>query len=150
MLVLALVAGAVAVRSRTQAEESRVAAEAKRIAASALNEERRDLALLAAVEAVQMEAGPETHGALLTLLSRAPEIVTSHRTANRFLRLAVTGDGDTVVAAENEPVVRGLDAVTGDQRWQPRLRGDRRSAASPHHPRVIRSSRSPSAPPPPG
>ena len=118
VLVLALVAGLLALRSRAEAEESRVSAEAKRLAASALNEERRDLALLAAVEAVRMEPGPETYGALLTLLSRAPQVVTSHRTPNRYLRIAATADDRMVLLSENEPTIRALDAASGDVEWE--------------------------------
>lgn len=146
VLVLALVAGLLALRSRAQAEESRVAADAKRIAASALNEERRDLALLSAVEAVRMEQGPETYGALLSLLARAPEVVTGYRTPNRFLRLAAAADGRTVLVSENEPVVRGLDAVSGDQRWQIEAPGGEQVgslSAAPHGDRVFALSFSP-------
>ena len=118
VLVLALAAGLLALRSRAEEEESRVSAEAKRLAASALNEERRDLALLAAVESVRMEPGPETYGALLTLISPGAQVVTSHRADDRYLRIAAMADHDSVVLAENEPVLRALDAGDGRERWE--------------------------------
>ncbi len=124
LLVVALVAGYLATRSRAEAEEARLAAEgarvsaeAKRLAASALNEEYLDRAVLAAVEAVQMEESAETLGALVTLLARNPAVITQVRTPHRFLRASVSPDGGTVYVGENERVVRALDAETGESRW---------------------------------
>ncbi|HEX4976535.1 MAG TPA: BTAD domain-containing putative transcriptional regulator, partial [Nocardioides sp.] len=124
VLAVALVAGFLAQRARQDAQAAAVAADAKRLAATALNEEYPDLALLSAVEAVRTERSAETYGALLTLLARAPEVVTRFRTPERFLRVAVTGDDSTVVLSENGPVMRGLDAATGEQLWQRAVPGD--------------------------
>ena len=93
-----------------EADAAAVAADAKRLAASALNVEYPDLALLTAVEATQLEQSPETYGALLTLLSRQPDVVTRFRTPERFLYNAASPDGRTVFVGENEPVLRALDA----------------------------------------
>ena len=88
LLAVALVAGLLAMRARGEAEESATRAEAsatsadaRRLAANALNEDRPSLALLQAVEATQREQSPETYGALLTLLTRSPDIVTRFRIA---------------------------------------------------------------------
>ena len=85
-LAVALVAGMLAMRARGEAEESAtraeasaVSADARRLAANALNEDQPALALLQAVEATQREQSPETYGALLTLLTRSPDIVTRFR-----------------------------------------------------------------------
>lgn len=118
LLAVALVAGAVAMQARSEAESSRVSADAKRLAATALNEEYPDLAMLSAIEAVRMEESPETYGALLTLLTRTPELVTRVRTSNRFLRNGVSVDGGTVFLSENEPRMRAVDAQTGEQLWE--------------------------------
>jgi WD40 repeat protein len=118
VLVGALVAGLLAMRATAEAEASRVSADAKRLAATALNEEYPDLAMLSAIEAVRMEESPETYGALLTLLSRTPELVTRVRTPNRFLRNGVSADGSTVFLSENEPRMRAVDAETGAQLWE--------------------------------
>ena len=124
LLALAVIAGAIAVGARNRADESArsarsaaVAADAKRLAASALSIEYPDLALLAAVEATYLEQGPETYGALLSLLSRQPDVITRYRIADRFLRNAATPDGSVVVLSDNVGVVRGLDGVTGDLLW---------------------------------
>ena len=128
LLALALIAGAVAIGARNRADESArsardaaVAADAKRLAASALSIEYPDLALLAAVEATSLEQGPETYGALLTLLSRQPDVITRYRIADRFLRNATTPDGSIVVLSDNSGVLRGLDGATGELLW---TRGD--------------------------
>ena len=70
-----------------------MSADARRLAANALNEDRPALALLQAVEATQREQSPETYGALLTLLTRSPDIVTRFRIDDRFLRIRASADG---------------------------------------------------------
>ncbi len=124
LLALSLAAGAIAFGARNRADESArsarsaaVAADAKRLAASALSIEYPDLALLAAVEATSLEQGPETYGALLTLLSRQPDVITRYRIADRFLRNAATPDGSVVVLSDNVGVLRGLDGATGELLW---------------------------------
>ncbi|KAA1418616.1 PQQ-binding-like beta-propeller repeat protein [Nocardioides humilatus] len=125
LLVLAVAAGAIALNARDRAEESAreasdaaVAADAKRLAASALSIEYPDLALLAAVEATSLEQSPETYGALLTLLSRQPEVITRYRIEDRFLRNAATPNGRVVVLSDNVGVLRGLDGSTGKLLWE--------------------------------
>ena len=76
LVVLAVVATYVVVRSRGEAEEARTVADAQRLAATALNVEYPDLALLTAIEAVRIRADPQTYGALLTLLARQPDVLT--------------------------------------------------------------------------
>lgn len=117
LLAVALLAAVLALVARERASEAATEAEAKRLAASALSIEYPDLALLAAVEATRLERSPETYGALLTLLARQPDVVTAFRTEERFLRSASTPDGTTVFVSENEPVLRALDAETGEQLW---------------------------------
>jgi WD40 repeat protein len=117
LLVVALLFGAVAVRSRTQAEEATLAADAKRLAANALNVGASDLALLTAEEAVKEEKSPETYGALLTLLGREPDVITRIRTPHRFLLLQPSADGRTVYLGENGGDLWAVDAQTGAVRW---------------------------------
>ncbi len=128
LLVVALVAGYLATRSRAEAEEARAEAEearvdadAKRLAAAALNEDSPDRALLQALEAVRMERSPETYGALVTLLAREPQVVTRYRTAERFLEMGVTVDGGTVLLGENGPALHGVATETGRRLWKRRV-----------------------------
>ena len=124
LLVLAVIAGAVAVVSRRDTAEAldrqaaaAVAAEARRLAAASLNEEDLDLALLQAVEAVRTEAGPQTHGALLTLLTRTPDLMHLRRGQTPYLRAAASPDGRLVAVAEFDPRVVGLDPASGEEVW---------------------------------
>ena len=123
-LVVALVAGLLAMRARGEAEESAtraeasaVSADARRLAANALNEDQPALALLQAVEATQREQSPETYGALLTLLTRSPDIVTRFRVAGRLPRISGSADGSLVYLAENTELLDAVDAVTGERQW---------------------------------
>jgi DNA-binding SARP family transcriptional activator/WD40 repeat protein len=117
LVVLSMVAVTVALLARSDAQRSETSADARRLAATALNEDSPDLALLTALEAVRTERGPDTYGALLTLLSRAPNVITRIRTPDRFMRVAVSPDGQTVYLEENTGVVRAVDADTAEQRW---------------------------------
>ena len=122
LLAATLVAGVLAVRARGEAEESAtraetsaVSADARRLAANALNEDQPALALLQALEATQREQSPETYGALLTLLTRSPDIVTRFRVADRLPRISASADG-------------GLGLSGGEQR-RPRRRRRRHRGA---------------------
>ena len=123
-LAVALVAGLLAMRARGEAEESAtraeasaVSADARRLAANALNEDRPALALLQAVEATQREQSPETYGALLTLLTRSPDIVTRFRITERLPRISGSADGSLVYLSENTELLDAVDAVTGERQW---------------------------------
>jgi len=125
LLVAAAVAGVVAVRARSradaaadQAQSNATSARARALAASALNEEYPDLGLLEAVEAVRVEQGPETYGALLTLLTRNSDILTRYRTFDRFLRIGSSEDGRLVYLTDNEKTLWAVDALTGELRWK--------------------------------
>jgi DNA-binding SARP family transcriptional activator/outer membrane protein assembly factor BamB len=124
LLLVAAVAGVLAVVSRQQTAQARdrqeaaaVAADARRLAAASLNEEQLDLALLQAVEAVRTEPGPETHGALLSLLARTPDLLRQRRAETPFLRADASHDGTVVAVAEYDPRVIGVDAATGEELW---------------------------------
>lgn len=144
LLLVAALAGAVALVARDradaaadEAEQAAVTADARRLAASALNVEYPDLALLTAVEATRLEQSPETYGALLTLLARQPDVVTAFRTPDRFLRNAASPDGRTVYASENEPVLHALDATTGEELWRTEVAGQVGSIAPSPDGRVV-------------
>ncbi|WP_191280902.1 nSTAND1 domain-containing NTPase [Nocardioides flavus (ex Wang et al. 2016)] len=124
LLVTAVVAGVLAALSREEAAQARdrqaaaaVAADARRLAAASLNEEQLDLALLQAVEAVRTEPGPETHGALLSLLARTPDLLHQRRAETPFLRADASHDGRVVAVAEYDPRVIGVGGDTGEELW---------------------------------
>lgn len=123
VLAGALVAGALALDARREAvaagqrrEAAAISADAKRLAAQSLNEEHLDLALLQAVEAVRTEDAPETRGALMTLISRVPTLISQTRSA-QFLRGDASPDGRTVFLSEYEPRLWAFDAESGEVRW---------------------------------
>ena len=117
LLLVATVIGALAVAAQRRAQAATASADARRLAAQAVTEQHLDVGMLSAVEAVRAEPGPETYGALLALLARSPRIVTQVHAQGRFLRAAATADGSTVYLAENGPVWRAFDAVTGAEKW---------------------------------
>jgi DNA-binding SARP family transcriptional activator/WD40 repeat protein len=124
VLVLALVAGVLAWRSRQEAhaatmtaEAQRVAADAQRLAATALNIDQPDEALLAAVEGTRLEQSPETYGALLTLLARQPRVAHRLRTANGADRIATAPDGDIVFLGLADSRVSAVSTRTGQVLW---------------------------------
>ena len=124
LVLVAVVAGGLALRSRdreaaaaTAAQRAAVKADARRLAASALTVEQPDLALLTAVEATRLEQSPETYGAVLTLLARQPDVLTRVQGTDTFISLAATPDGATVFLGEFRPVLHAVDAETGEQRW---------------------------------
>ena len=124
LLLLGLGAGALALRARDReasaadrAERAAGRADARRLAAYALTVEQPDLALLTAVEATRLDPGPDTYGAVLTLLAREPDVTARVRTDKRFFSVAAAADGRTVFLGENQPVLRAVDADTGAERW---------------------------------
>ncbi|MFC7725445.1 BTAD domain-containing putative transcriptional regulator [Nocardioides sp. GCM10028917] len=123
-LLLALAAGALALRASDReasaaraATQAAVTADAKRLAASALSIQQPDLALLAAVEATRLERSPETYGAVLTLLGRQPDVVTRVAAPSRLMAVAANPRGQVVYLAQERPELWALDAATGRRLW---------------------------------
>ena len=78
LLVVALLAGGLAWRAQREAPTP-ARPRTRNGSRPPMNEDYLDLALLSAVEAVRAERSPETTGALLTLLSRLPDVLTQVR-----------------------------------------------------------------------
>ena len=72
LLVLALVAGVVALNQRGEARDAALSADAQRLGAEALTQERFDSALLLARTGVALDETPATQGNLLSVLMRTP------------------------------------------------------------------------------
>ena len=118
VLVLALVSGALAWRSRQEAQAASVTADAQRLAATALTIEEQDAALLAAVEGTRLEHSPETYGALLTLLARQPRVVHRLRLPDAADRIATSPDGAAVFLGISPSRVSAVSAQTGRVLWE--------------------------------
>ena len=83
LLVVALVAGLVAVRQANRADRSAVAADARRVGAQALLVDDLDHSLLLAVEGVRLDDSTDTRANLLAALSRSPELIATIRADER-------------------------------------------------------------------
>ena len=118
VLVLALVAGVLAWRSRAEAQAASVSADAQRLAATALNIEQPDVALLAAVEGTRLEQSPETYGALLTLLARQPRVAHRLRLPDQVSRIATAHDGAVVFLGFSGSRVSAVSTQTGRVLWE--------------------------------
>ena len=113
LLVLALVAGGVAIAQRREAQETAVVAEARRLGAEALNRERLDEALLLASAGVELQPSSETHSSLLSVLLRQPALVGELRGDGWPLTSAdVSDDGTMVVVADERGTVNAYDLRT--------------------------------------
>lgn len=121
LLVLAVVAGVVAVVGQQQASsDARLAvAEARsalgrQLGAEALGAPRLDVAALLAREAVSLDRSPQTEGTLLTTLLRSPAVVaTFSLPTNSTPQVAVSPDGRTLAVSDSvSDTVRFYDART--------------------------------------
>ena len=114
-LVLALVAGVVAVQqSRDQARTARAALVDGLVAQSiALRPTQRDLAALLAVEAHRLRDDATTRGALFGVFTSSPGFERYLRTPVPLSSGAVLADGRTLLAAGVDGVVRVVDLVRG-------------------------------------
>ena len=92
LLVVALVAGVLALRQADRADDQATIAEGRRVGAQALVERQYDRALLLAVEAVHLWDGPETRGNLVNTIQRNPR-------ASRVIR----GEGARLTGVEASP-----------------------------------------------
>jgi WD40 repeat protein/class 3 adenylate cyclase len=123
-LVVALVAGSLALVQRSRARNSQAAAEAEalrsdaqRIGTLAGAETNLDRSLLLAVAGIQLQDLPETRGDLLAVLQANPaatRVIRPSRTD--VLALAVSPDGQLLAAGDSAGAVHLLDLRT----WKPR------------------------------
>jgi WD40 repeat protein/DNA-binding SARP family transcriptional activator len=121
LLVLAVVAGVVAVVGQRQASsDARLAvAEARaalgrQLGAEALAAPRLDVAALLAREAVALDRSPQTEGNLLSTLLRSPAVIATYGLpTNSTPQVAVSPDGDTLAVSDSvSDTVRFYDART--------------------------------------
>ena len=111
LLVLALVAGAAALRQRGTARHEARDALARQLGAEALTEPRIDTAMLLAREAVDLSPSTQTEGTLFATLLRSPGALATFTSpiTSRPQRLSVTPDGLTLAVADNQATVRFYD-----------------------------------------
>lgn len=115
-LAVALLAGALAVRSGNEAAAQRETATAQRLAATAISEDYLAPRMLTAVAGVRTEESPQTVGALLSVLAANPAIIDRIDTPNRLLGAAAAPGSAQAVAIANLEAVHLFDTVTGESR----------------------------------
>jgi serine/threonine protein kinase/WD40 repeat protein len=116
-LVVALVAGSLAliqrgkaVSQRARAQHVALVAESQRLGAQALVEQRLDRSLLLAREAINLDDSVETRSDLLGDLLRSPGAIgVLQGNGNRLLRLALSPDGRTLAASDTIGYVMFFD-----------------------------------------
>jgi WD40 repeat protein len=102
LLVVAFVAGLLAVRQADRADRATIAAEARRVGAQALVADDIDQSLLLAVEGLRLDDSTDTRANLLAALDRSPELIGSIR--GGYL------DSGQLVADSSQLEVVGLSA----------------------------------------
>ena len=105
LLVLAVIAGLVALEQRGTAHEQAVAAEAQRLGARALAEDDLDLGLLLARQGVALDDSVQTRGSLLAALLKSPAALGVLR-----------GDGERMTNVVLSPDQRTLAAGNADNK----------------------------------
>jgi WD40 repeat protein/DNA-binding SARP family transcriptional activator len=101
VLVVAVVAGTLAVVQQGRATRAARVADARRLVAQALVEDDLDRSLLLAAQANRLDDSVDTRGALLGGLLRSPQAIGVLRgPGDRLLDLAVSPDGRTLAAGD--------------------------------------------------
>jgi WD40 repeat protein len=104
LLLVAVVAGLLAVREARVAEHNAEVADARRLGAQALAAEDIDQSLLLAVEGVRLDDSPITRANLLAALTRSPELIRSARLGSTFVGMSVSRDGSALAVADESGV----------------------------------------------
>ena len=103
LLVLALIAGVVALDERGNARDEAVAAAAQRLGAQALVEGDLDRSLLLAAQGVALEDSVQTRGNLLAALLTSPAAIgVLHGDGDRMLSLDLSPDGRTLAFLDQD------------------------------------------------
>jgi WD40 repeat protein/DNA-binding SARP family transcriptional activator len=114
LLVLAVIAGALALIARSSANHSATVALADSLGAQAVADPKLDRAMLLGVEGVELNPSERTDGDLLTALLRAPAAIdTYYGDGLRLYDVALSPDGRTLALEDNLPSIFLLDTATG-------------------------------------
>ena len=112
LLVLAVIAGALALVSRSSAQHEAKVALGRQLGAEAVSQPRIDLAMLLARESLNLDRSPQTEGTLLATLLRSPAAITTF-TVPKEVRpccaLSVSPDGSVLGIPDNAGHLRLVD-----------------------------------------
>lgn len=108
LLVLAVIAGVVALVSRSNAQHEARVALGRQLGAEAVSTPRIDLAMLLAAEAVKLDNSRQTQGTLLSTLLRSPAALSTFSSpiTDRPQSISLSPDGSTLAVAENTNFIR--------------------------------------------
>src|SRR6266550_1299780 len=108
VLVLAIVAGALALVSRSTAQHEAQVALGRQLGAEAVSEPRIDRAMLLARESLNLDHSPQTAGTLLATLLRTPAVIGTFTVPiqDRPQDVKVAPDGQSIAAVTNNSVMR--------------------------------------------
>ncbi len=119
LLVLALVAGVLALRSADQAQQNQASseaaarlAEARGAGAQALNQDIAAVSLLLELAALQVDDSPQEWENLATTLTRLGSLQRIQETDGASVSLAVSGDGALVALGNPDAGLQLFDATT--------------------------------------
>jgi WD40 repeat protein/class 3 adenylate cyclase len=151
LLLLAIVAGGVALGQRASAKKQARVALAHELGAEAVSEPRIDRAMLLAREATHLDSSPQTAGTLLTTLLRSPSALgtISSPITDRPQAIALSPDGKTLSVVENTNLVRFYDTASRRQKRKPLPNAQHFPATFSKDGKLVLLLRSPSATAPP-
>ena len=113
LLVLAVIAGAVALEQRGNARAEATAAAAQRLGAQALADDNLDRALLLARQGVALDDSPQTRGNLLAALLKSPAVIGVLRgDGDRLTSLALSPDERTLAFVDDDGTLSIVDTRT--------------------------------------
>jgi WD40 repeat protein/DNA-binding SARP family transcriptional activator len=113
LLVLALIAGAIALDQRGNARHQAVAAAAQRLGAQALAEDALDRSLVLARQGVALDNSLQTRGNLLAALLKSPAAIGVLRgDGDGLINLSLSPDERTLAFIENDGTLRFVDRRT--------------------------------------
>ena len=121
LLVLALVAGVVALNQRGDARDAALSADAQRLGAEALTQERFDNALLLARTGVALDETPATQGNLLSVLMRTPAALGIVDSDRRLLAGAVSPNGRLMATGDDRGKVTVYETASREPLGKPYL-----------------------------
>ncbi|MEO8476883.1 MAG: adenylate/guanylate cyclase domain-containing protein [Actinomycetota bacterium] len=119
VLVVALVAGGVALEQRGRAREAALGALSQSLGSQGVNEPRLDRALLLAREAVNLDVSERTRSTLLATVLRAPAavgVLYGGDTGRRPVGIALSPDGKTLAVQYNVTDLELFDTSTFQSR----------------------------------
>ncbi len=115
LLVLAIIAGALALASRSSAQHEATVALGRQLGAEAVSEPRIDIAMLLARESLNLDDSPQTEGTLLATLLRSPAAIATFTVPDSVrpcCATSVSPDGSVLGIPDNADHLRLVDPRT--------------------------------------